>query len=171
MKSKLWNICHKYNKIKVPYKYQQIIANLTNKKTIKVLKQDKGSGVVIVDSSKYTEKCLGLLKNERFLKINDDPTKRIGSKIERCVRKLKSKIAKGEYSKLYPTGCNPGKFYWTTKIHKLPYNDTIDQFLLRPIVSNIGTASYHLSKYLAKLLPSSANQSTQLKIPKNLFKN
>ena len=64
-----------------------------------------------MDSSKYTEKCLGLLKNERFLKINDDPTKHIGSKIERCVRKLKIKIAKGEYSKLYPTSSNPGKFY------------------------------------------------------------
>ena len=116
LKSKLRNVCHKDNKIKVLYKYQHIIANLTNNKTIKVLKQDKRRGVVIMDSSKYTEKCLGLLKNDRFAKINDDPAERIESKIQRCVRKLKSKIAKEEYSKLYPIGSNPGKFYGTAKI-------------------------------------------------------
>ena len=114
-----------------------------------------------MDSSKYTEKCLGLLENNGFAKITDDPTKRIESKIQRCVRKLKSKITKEEYSKLYPTGSNPGKFYGTAKIHKLSYNDSIDQLPLRPIVSNIGTASYHLSKYLAKLLsPLSQSEYT-----------
>ena len=105
-----------------------------------------------MDSSKYTEKCLGLLENDRFAKTNDYSTKRIESKIQRCVRKLESKITEEEYSKLYPTGSNPGKFYGTTKIHKLSYNSTIDQLSLRPVVYIIGTASYHLSKYLAKLL-------------------
>ena len=105
-----------------------------------------------MDSSKYTEKFLGLLENGQFAKITDDPMQHIESKIQRCVRKLKSKITKEEYSKLYLTGCNAGKFYGTAKIHKLSYNDTIDQLPLRPIVSNIGTASYHLSKYLARLL-------------------
>ena len=40
----------------------------------------------------------------------------------------------------------------TAKIHKLSYNDNTDQLPLRPVVSSIGTASYHLSKYLAILL-------------------
>ena len=61
-------------------------------------------------------------------------------------------MTKDEHSKVYPTGSNPGKFYGTAKIHKLSYNDTIDQLPFRPIVSNIGIAPYHLSKYLAKLL-------------------
>ena len=110
LKSKLRNVCHKFNKIKVSYKYQRIIANLTNNKTVKVLKQDKGRGEVIMDSSKYTEKCLGLLENDRFAKTNDYSTKRIESKIQRYVRKLESKITEEEYSKLYPTGSTPGKF-------------------------------------------------------------
>ena len=76
----------------------------------------------------------------------------VQSKIQRYLRKLKSKITKDEYSKLYPTGSKPGKLYGNAKIHKLSYNDTIDHLPLRPIVSNIGTASYYLSKYLAKLL-------------------
>ena len=119
-----------------------------------------------MDSSKYTEKCLGLLKNDRFAKINDDPAERIESRIQRCVRKLKSKIAKEEYSKLYPIGSNPGKFYGTAKIQKISYNDTIDQLPLRPIVSNIGTASYHLPKYLAKLLSTLSQSEYTVKISK-----
>ena len=106
----------------------------------------------IIDHSKYTEKCIELLENDRFAKINDDPTKSIESKIQICVPKLKSKITKQEYWKLYPTGSHPAKFYGTAKIHKLSYNDTTDQLRLRPIVSNIGTSSHHVSTDLAKLL-------------------
>ena len=107
-------------------------------------------GAATMNSSKYAGKCLGILKNNQFAKINDDSMKRIESKIQKCVRKLKSQIMNDKYSKLYPTGSSPGKFYGTGKIHKLFYNDTIDQPTLSPIVCNIGTASYHLSKYLVK---------------------
>ena len=72
--------------------------------------QDKGRGVVIMDSSKYIEKCLSLLDNEKFVKITDDPTKSTECKIQRCVRKIKNKISKTEYIRLYPTGSSPGKF-------------------------------------------------------------
>ena len=75
-----------------------------------------------------------------------------------------SKITKHEYSKLYPTGSNPRKLYGTAKIHKLSYNDNIDQLPLRLIASNFGTASYHLSKYLTKLL-------SPLSLPENKVKN
>ena len=67
---------------------------LFNCETMKVLKQDKERSAVIMDSSKYTEKCLGILENDQFAKINDDQTKRLESKIQRCARKLKSKIKK-----------------------------------------------------------------------------
>ena len=50
-------------------------------------------------------------------------------------------------------GSYPGKFYGTAKVHKLPENGNVDQLPIRPVVSNIGTATYQLAKYLAKLLP------------------
>ena len=54
-----------------------------------------------------------------------------------------------------------GTFYGTAKIHKLSPNDTINELPLRPIVSNIGTATYPLSKYLAELLsPLSESEYT-----------
>ena len=54
-----------------------------------------------------------------------------------------------------------GTFYGTAKIHKLSPNDTINELPLRPIVSNIGTATYHLLKYLAEVLsPLSESEYT-----------
>ena len=96
LKSKLRNVCHKYNNINVPYNYQNIVKYLANNKDIRILIQDKGKGVVIMDSSKYIEKCLSILDNEKIMKIIDDPTKRIECKIQRCVRKVKNKISKTE---------------------------------------------------------------------------
>ena len=45
------------------------------------------------------------------------------------------------YSKLYPSGSYPGKFYGTAKMHKLLPNN-IDDLSIRPIISNIGKPTY-----------------------------
>ena len=119
LKSKLRSACHKYNIIKVPYKYPKIVSDLANNKDIQILRQNKGRGVVDMDSLKYIEKCLGLLDNEKFVRIFDDPTKRIECKIQRCVREIKNKVSKKHYLQLYPSGSSPGTFYGTAKIHKL----------------------------------------------------
>ena len=77
------------------------------------------------------------------------------------LRKAKSRFTLQEYNKVYPTGSNAGKLYGTAKIHKLPESGTVDQLPLRPIVSNIGTASYYLAKHLAKILaPLSKSEYT-----------
>ena len=55
LRSKFCNACHKYNNIKVPNKYQKIVKDLANNKTIQILRQDKGRGIVIMDSSKFIE--------------------------------------------------------------------------------------------------------------------
>ena len=63
-------VCYKYNNKKVPCKYQHIVPNLTNTKTIKVLKQDKGRGVVIMDNKNEWNELKELLllcaKNVHF---------------------------------------------------------------------------------------------------------
>ena len=52
-------------------------------------------------------------------------------------------------------------FYGTAKKHKTPVNGTVNNLPLRPIISNIGTTSYHLAKYLAKTLsPLSKSEYT-----------
>ena len=54
LKTKLRSTCEKYSKINVPYKYKKVIDNLSKNKNIVILKQDKGRGVVILDTTKYT---------------------------------------------------------------------------------------------------------------------
>ena len=77
LKTKVRSTCHKYSKIRVLYKYQTIINNLSKNTNSKIHKQDQDGGVVLSDSSKYTEKGLSKLDNAQFVKINDDPTKRV----------------------------------------------------------------------------------------------
>ena len=84
--------------------------------------------------------------------MRHDPTKSIENKIQQELRKLKRRLTIQEYHQLYPTGSNPGRFYGTAKLHKLPPNGTIEELPIRPIVSSIGAASYCLAKYLAQNL-------------------
>ena len=134
---------------------------MSNNNSIVILKQDKDRGVVIKNRRAYLEKCFTLLTTSQFNKLTKDPTHTTERKIQRVVRKTKLKLPSNIYSKIYPTGSAPGKFYGTAKIHKLSQNDTINKLPLRTIVSNIGTATYHLSKYLPELLsPLSESEYT-----------
>ena len=122
-----------------------------------------------MDRNKYTDKCLELLQTNQFMKLNHDPTKSIEGKIQRVLRKVKNRLSSKEYYQLYPTGSCAGKFYGTAKIHKLPPNGFIDNLPLRPIISNIGTASYQLAKYLAKLLSPLAQSNYTINSTKDLM--
>ena len=121
-----------------------------NKEVI-IMKQDKGHGVVIMNHAKYLEECLSILQGKQLMKLDYDPTSKLESKVQRTLRKMKSKLPENIYKNFYPTGSAPGKLYRNAKIHKLSSND-VDNLPLRPIVSNIATATYETAKYLAKLL-------------------
>ena len=60
-----------------------------------------------------------------------------------------------------PTGSQPGLFYGTDKVHKLQGNQGLNELTVRPIISNIGTATYETAKYLNNLLsPLGKSQHT-----------
>ena len=65
-----------------------IIDSLSKKQNISIMKQDKGRGVVVMNRSNYTEKCLNILQNEQFIKLRHDPTNSIKNQIQRELRKL-----------------------------------------------------------------------------------
>ena len=120
------------------------------------------------------KKCLNMLNDDNFTKLTDDPTKSIKRKIQRAIRRIKSKLSKNECNKIYPTGSAPGKLYGTAKVHKMAGNDNIDNLPLRPIISNIGTAPYHLVKHLAKVLSPLSHSEFPVKNAKaflQVFKN
>ena len=158
IKTKQRIICEGYCSIHVPYKYKKITEKLSRNNDIIIMKQDKGSGVVIMNKPKYHEKCLELLNTDQF---THDLTKKMQAKIQRVLRKIKTNLKSEEYSRLYPTGSCPGKFYVTAKIHKILPTDNVDKLSVRPIVSNINTSTSELTEYMAKLLsPLSRSQYT-----------
>ena len=85
------------------------------------MRQDKGRGIVIIDKSKYTAKCLELLQTNKFSKLKYDPTKSFENKIQRTLRKLKTRLSTQQYCQLYPTGPFPGKFYGTVQSMTFPF--------------------------------------------------
>ena len=110
VKTKLRNTCERYCNIKVPYQQRQIIKSLSQREDITIMKADKVRGVVIMNKSKYLEKCLTLLNSEQFIRLNEDPIKTNERKVQRLLRKIKPSLTDPEYKRLYPSGSAPGKF-------------------------------------------------------------
>ena len=146
LKTKLRNTCKKYSKVHITYKYKKVTDQLSRNKDLRILKQDKERGVVLIHRTKYTDKCLELLQTNQFIKLNHDPTKSVEDKIQRISKKLKGRLSSKIYYQLYQTSSCPGKFYGPTKIRRLPPNGFKDNLPLEPIVSNIGTGSCQLAK-------------------------
>ena len=81
-----------------------------------------------------------MVGTKQFSKLGYDPTSKLESKVQRTLRKIKSKLPEYVYKKLYLTRSYPGKFYGNAKVHKLSTN-SIDYLTLRAIVSNISTSN------------------------------
>ena len=114
-----------------------------------------------MNRDKYNEKCLELLDTEQFQKLNHDPTKTTERKVQNALRKIKSKLSINEYKQIYPTGSSPGKLYGRAKTRKLFDRYGIEKLPMHPIIFSLSTATYHLAKYLAKLLsPLSTSKYT-----------
>ena len=91
LKSKIRRTSENYSRIKVPYKYQKIIDNISRNKDIILIKQDKGRGVVILDKKDYIEKCINITDSKQFKKLKEDPTK-TENKMQHTLRKIKHNI-------------------------------------------------------------------------------
>ena len=114
--------------------------------------------MVIMNKSKCHEKYIMILENGNFKTLDHDLTKKMEEKVQWSLQIMKIRLPWQEYLRLYPGRSCLSKFYGIAKVHKISKNDTVDKLPIRPIVLNIGTATYDLAKYLAKFL-SSLNQS------------
>ena len=170
IKTQLRSKCEKYYNVKIPSRYRQAIKRLSNNKDIAILKQDKGRGVIILNRSKYIEKCLSIVNSSQFLQVDKDPTASIERKVQRTLRKIKDKIPALLYSKVYPTRSSPGRFHGTAKLHKVKDNGTVEDLPLRPIISTIRIATYELAKYLAQILKPLGQSQYTIKSSKLFIK-
>ena len=164
LKTNLLSACKQYTEIKVPYEHRRVIKSLTENESICLLKQDKGRGVIVINRTDYVEKCEEMLKSKQFVQLQNDPTAKFERKVQNKLLEIKKnkRFTDEEYRSFYPSGSRPGRFYASAKSHKVQEgNINVRDLQLRPIVSNIGTATNGVSKYLAKLLePFSVSEYT-----------
>ena len=129
-----------------------MIDNISRNKDIILIKQDKGRGVVILDKKHYIEKFINILDSGRFKKLQKDSTKTLENKMQHTLRRIKQHLDENEYKRMYATGSRPGLFYTTAEVHKLQNREGLNELTMRPIISNIGTATYETAKFLNSLL-------------------
>ena len=153
IKRKFFSTFERYQNVKLHNNDQEVIDKLMKNKSLVFLRQDKGRGVVIMDKCKYIEKSSTFLEGPQFVKLSTDPTKPFQSKVQRTLLSMKKAFDKRTYKKLYPSASHPGLFFATGKVHKLDgKKQDVDLLPLRPVISNIGTATYEVSKYVSDLI-------------------
>ena len=97
------------------------LAQLRKDKDKLVLTADKGVAMVVIDKEDYIQKAETVFAQPAYRTIDRDPTKKLKAKLITTCRKIKrdTNMDEGMYKAMYPTGCNPLKFYGLPKIHKL----------------------------------------------------
>ena len=123
------------------------LQNLENDRSIRIMAADKGGKVVVMDKSMYDSKIENLLDDvQTYEKLKDNPL----VKVNKFIRSTISEISKScpdpsLLKKFLIPNCNLSYLYGIPKLHK-------DGCPLRPIVSNVGTATRSLAGWLAKIL-------------------
>ena len=117
---------HVINIAKSKFLTNTVMNKWRRNKQLVILKQDKGRGVVLLDKTKYGEKCFSYTNTRKFKKLDKNPTVNYEAKIQSNLKKMKLWFMLQKYNKVYPTGSNAGKLYGTAKIHKLPELETVD---------------------------------------------
>jgi hypothetical protein len=98
---------------------------------------------VTLNTADYKQKITSILEDPAYRRLTRDPTDSTERKTALFLKK--STLTEDICKQLRSSGSRPPRLYGLTKIHK-------EGVLLRPIVNNIGTPTYQLSKYLAGLL-------------------
>ncbi|XP_065658640.1 uncharacterized protein LOC136083162 [Hydra vulgaris] len=126
------------------------LKELKSSNTISIYPFDKGSGFVRINKTDALKKIEEQLGKSKI--INYDPTQKLLRKVQNTLRNLKTKFTKNEYRSIYPSEATPPRLYGVIKVHK-PTNN----YLMRIIVSTIGSPTYKLSNYLVNLIQPTSN--------------
>ena len=132
------------------------LKSLQQNDNIIILPADKGRATVILNKEDYIRKCNEHLENGPYIKIKEDPTNSVVTKITSKLSVLRDNklIDQQQYLKLKPTGLQPSRSYGLPNIQK-------DGIPLIPIVSYTGTPLYEVSKYVAEILKPYGKQKEQ----------
>ena len=136
------------------------LKKLSSCKDIVIHKSDKGNSVVIVDRTDYLERMQEMVDDtSKFEKLKVKPgkdynfMKKEKSNVDGFLSELvdKRSISAAQREKLSPDGPNPARLYGLPKIHKPPV-DGLPKY--RPIISQIGSPTYEIAKFLLDFVKS-----------------
>ena len=139
----------------------QALKSLSSCKTIVIQKSDKGNSVVIIDKDAYLSKMSELISDSsKFEEIQVKEDKdynfmvKVKARVDEVITFLykKGSIDDSTKQSLTPDGPNPARLYGLPKIHKKLENG-LPKY--RPIISQIGSATYKLAKFLLPLIECS----------------
>lgn len=145
---------------------QKAFNSLRSNDKVVVLKADKGGAVVILDKEDYVCKMTDHLNCGSYKMLSSNPIPKIMKDVKKIISdsNLDEKLKK----KLLPSCETVPRIYGLPKIHK-------EGVPLRPIVNTIGSPTYELAKYVAKILkPLVGNTDSFIKDSQdfvNLIKN
>ena len=130
----------------------QAIKSLCSNKDILISKPDKGSGVVILNSTDYIAKMETILcDRKKFICFGpveeNDNTAKLETKLQRRLLQLKKdgQLTPSTYNDIRPTGSQRPRMYRLPKTHKA-------SIPLRPILSMIGSSQHESAKWLCTIL-------------------
>ena len=111
---------------------------------IVIKKADKGSAVVVMNTTDYLIEGYRQLSDQNFyIKIREDPTEKISEKICKVLIEMKNLklITEKNFEFLNIKNLTAGRFYLLPKIHK-------KQVPGRPICSSVGHPTCNISKFV-----------------------
>ena len=140
---------------------EEIVAvkSLSMNSNIVIQSADKGGKIVLMNKADYVEECEKQLNHKvHYQLLDEDPTELIVSDVELVVDGMlqKQHVSKQDHTFITKDLKNPrmSVFYGLPKIHK-----SFEKFPpLRPIVSQINSVTYRLSKYLDSFLKFQARK-------------
>ena len=161
---------HNYNflrELNLSLPEYQALKKLSACDEIVIHKSDKGNSVVIINRTDYLQRLQAMVDDaSKFEKLNVKPGKDYNfmtkekKEVDDLLAELvdKGSLTKADREKLSPNGPNPARLYGLPKIHKSlveglpPY---------RPIISQIGSPTYKIAKFLLGFVqPFTSNEHT-----------
>ncbi|XP_058816175.1 uncharacterized protein LOC131679462 [Topomyia yanbarensis] len=115
---------------------------------IYVIKADKGNKTVLMSGTEYHEKMTTMVNDaSTYKQRKDNPSNRVLKMLNSIIEQwwLDQHIDRATKHKLKMYNCTPPRIYGLPKIHK-------ENCPLRPVISTIGSATYHMAQYLSGIL-------------------
>lgn len=126
---------------------QKVLRELASDHSLVIKAADKGSGIVVEDTTSYVKDGLEHLSDHSiYERIESDPTEPLTTEIEKFVSQMHKRGIIDETTKKYLTtqqdkGIRTQQLYFLKKIHKNP-------IAVRPIVSGCGGPTERLSQFI-----------------------